>query len=172
MPNKMEEVVSKVAGKAKRAGAAMGGLDGVFRTIVEQHGEALALLQRCKAANEAGKRRELWKTVRSELLSHEKAELREVYPELAKHAETREIVAQHEREANELEEMIHKVDGTPVGTDTWHERIVELTAMVKQHADEEQNDFLPRAQAILGSDRAEALDRPFRQAKERLMNGS
>ena len=112
MPNRMEEMASKAMGKAKEGKAAATGLTGVFRTLAEQHGEVSALLKRAKSSDDPARRTELWQKIRVELLSHERAEMREVYPVLREYAETRTLAEHHDREAKELESMISRLDGT------------------------------------------------------------
>lgn len=77
MPNRMDSMISKGAGMVKAVKARLEGLVGVFKTLAEQHGEVAALLKRLQHSPD--KRSELWPEIRRELLSHERAELREVY---------------------------------------------------------------------------------------------
>jgi len=101
MPNRMEEMASKAMGKAKEGKAAASGLTGVFRTLAKQHGEVSALLKRAKSSDDPEKRAELWQEIRVELLSHERGEMREVYPVLRKYPEIRPLAEHHDREAVE-----------------------------------------------------------------------
>src|SRR5262245_17529982 len=74
MTSKIEEMAAKAVGVAKAAKATLEGFDGVFRHIVQEHGEVSALLMRLKLSSDPDTRRELWSDIRKELLSHEQAE--------------------------------------------------------------------------------------------------
>lgn len=170
MPSKIENAMSKGMGTLKTAQATLRGLDGVFRTLAKQHGEVTALLKRAKATDDVGKRAELWEEIRAELLSHERAELLEVYPALEEHAETRSLARDHAEEAMALEHLIEQIDSLDEGEAEWQELLGELAEMVQRHAGEEETEIFPKAQATLGDVRTEELERPFLAAKERVMS--
>ena len=163
MPNRVDTMLSKGMGKAK---ARLKGLHGVFRTIAEQHGEVTALLERAKSSNE--KFTELWPTIRRELMSHEKAEMREVFPALRAHPETRELADHHDLEAGDLETLILQIDALAVDAPNRKEMFQKLIDMVLDHAKEEENEIFPKAEKVLGRDTAEALDDQFLVAKEQV----
>ncbi|HKB80275.1 MAG TPA: hemerythrin domain-containing protein [Thermoanaerobaculia bacterium] len=168
MPNRMEEMASKAMGKAKEGKAAATGLTGVFRTLAEQHGEVSALLKRAKSSDDPARRTELWQKIRVELLSHERAEMREVYPVLREYAETRTLAEHHDREAKELESMISRLDGTDTHSDAWSDLLSKIADAVQHHATEEETEIFPTAQDTIGKPEAEKLDSKFLAAKQQI----
>src|ERR1043165_6078223 len=92
MPNRMDQMTSKGAGVMKGIKARLDGLTGVFRTLAEQHGEVSTLLKRPQDKRE--KKAELWPEIRRELLSHERGEVRVVYPVLRQYAQTAPLAEQ------------------------------------------------------------------------------
>lgn len=149
MPNPLEHVASKAAGKAGAVVSRVKGLTGVFNKLAEQHKEVSTLLARIEATTEPEKRRELWSKIRIDLLSHEQGELREVYPTLEKHASLRHIVDRHNDEADELEATILQLDQLDIASDAWGVTLKRLIELVKHHVSEEENVFFPRAQEVL-----------------------
>lgn len=168
MPNRMEELASEGMGKLKDAKAAMTGLKGVFRTLAEQHGQVSALLERGKTTEDPGKRRDLWKQVRTELLSHERAEMREVYPVLRKYPETAPLADHHDQEAKEAESMILRLDGIKTDSSEWGTLFGKLADAVLHHAKEEESDIFPKAQAVIGTTEAERLDSAFKETQQQI----
>src|SRR5688572_5783073 len=129
MPNIIEEFAAQAAGKVGAVAARVKGLTGVFSKLVEQHREAAALLKRASMSQDPEKRHDLWRRIRVELLSHERAELREVYPAFQRHPELENIAQQHERLADELEASVRELDATDVSSDAWNpklQRLIEL----------------------------------------------
>jgi hypothetical protein len=59
-----------------------------------------------RGVSDGGVRRELFPKIRSELLSHEKAELQEVYPAFKQYPDLESMVMVHDEAAEELEELI------------------------------------------------------------------
>ena len=163
MPNRVDEMLSQGMGKAKAIKARLSGLVGVFATLSEQHGEASALLKRVKG--HPAKRAELWPTLRRELLSHERGEMRVVYPELRAHVETRALAEQHDEEAGEMEQTVFDLDATDMNSEAWEAKLGELIRMVENHVHEEESNIFPRAQETLGEEMARAMEKRFLDAQ-------
>lgn len=165
MPNALDEVAAKGAGVAHATAARLRGLTGVFNTLAEQHAEMHALLKSVQGSKSAAKQRDLWPHIRAELLSHERAEVTEVYAALTEYAPLLEMVERHRVEAKQLEAAIQRVDRTDYAGDTWSSHIGILIEMVDQHAREEENEFFPLALETIGKQVSEALDERFAVAK-------
>jgi hemerythrin superfamily protein len=162
----MDATLAHGMGKVKAIRARLSGLVGVFKTLAEQHGEVTMLLERAKASNE--KFAQLWPTIRRELLSHEKAELREVYPMLRTREATRPLADHHDLEAQELEQLIRAVDELAIGAPERTELYNQLVATVVEHAREEETAIFPRAQEAIGKAQAEAIEATFLAAKQQI----
>jgi len=166
MPNPFEEAASKGMGAVKAVKGAIQGLHGVFNTLVQQHGEVSALLQRASLSDDSEKRLELWSKIRMELLSHEQAELEVLYPEYRQHEELRYYAEAHEKEAGELEALISELDGIDCGASEWKPKLEQLIRTVKAHVDDEETRFFPEAAKIFTREQADELDRRFLANKE------
>ena len=128
------------------------------------------LLSRAVKAKEADKRRALWTEIKKQLVSHERAELAEVYPALGSDSRTEDIARIHAKEAGELERTIKQIDALSFNSPEWQHQIGQLTKLVKSHVAEEEGEFFPQAQEVLGKDGAKQLEKPFMSAKEREMS--
>ena len=93
-------------GAAKKAKGTLEGLTGVFKTLMEEHGEVSALLLRVKASDDPKTRARLWPTLRRELLAHEKGERSVVYPMYAQYPAIAELALEHNQQANHLSTLI------------------------------------------------------------------
>jgi hypothetical protein len=162
----MEEIGKKGAGQLKGAVAALKGLTGIFKTLVQQHGEVAVMLKRLKGTDDANKRLELWAEVRSELLSHERAEMRVLYPELRKVEQTKDIADKHDEEGKELEATVFKIDGVDTGSADWDPQLNALIDLVDKHISEEEKEWFPEASEALGKDVAAELNDRFMAQKE------
>lgn len=135
------------------------GLTGIFALLTKQHCEAGALLER--ATHDATKRAELWPKIRLALLTHERSEMRVLYPELRMHDALRASANSHDAEAAELERMIHDLDDVELASDVFGKLLQRLADTVVRHASEEEQDIFPRAQEAIGRDRARQLEPKF-----------
>jgi hemerythrin superfamily protein len=152
-------------GAVKDIKATFKGLTGVFKHLMEEHGKVGALLKRLKGSSDESLRAELYPTIRRELLAHEKGEVTAVYPVLAQYAETSGIAAEHQREADDLKAAIAAVDALSFGDSSWATTFERLATLVEQHVDEEESEFFPKAQEVIGEDQAKALLPRFEAAK-------
>jgi hypothetical protein len=166
MNNPLENVKAKVAGIAGAVGARAKGLKGVFLKLAEQHHELGSLLATAEGTKDFTKRAELWSKIRRELVSHEQAELLQVYPILDDYEVTRDIVRRHTEEATELETAVRELDGIGFQADEWHPALVRLIALVKAHVELEEEEFFPRAQDAIGDDAAREPETPYARAQQ------
>jgi hemerythrin superfamily protein len=169
MPNPIEQLAAKTAGKGAAVAARAKGLTGVFSKLAEQHREAATLLKRIAGVEDVAKRQDLWSTIRRELISHERAELKTVYPVLEQNPATRDIVERHSQQADTLEAAIGEIDIVGCDSPNFKPLVERLITLVTHHVEEEENEFFPRAQEALGKDGASNLEGPFMSARERIM---
>lgn len=165
MPNAFEQLSVKAVGTVKAVKAGFNGLRGVFLHLAEEHGEVGAMMRHVSKSRDPRVRREHYAKIRTELLSHERAELAEVYPPLSHQDSTRELVVLHNQEAAELESAIFAVDALDPAADAWGMAFERLLAFVQQHVEEEEKDFFPMAQAAIGEEAAAALLIRYEAAK-------
>jgi hemerythrin superfamily protein len=161
----MDSMLSKGAGVMKGVKARLEGLTGVFKTLAEQHGEVAAMLKRLQSKPE--KKAELWPEIRRELLSHERGEIREIYPVLRQHVQTRALAEHHDQEAAEMEHLIERID-TATAAD-WRPLFDQLVDAVIRHANQEEHDIFPKAQEAIGAQATKDLEPRFLAAKKQLM---
>jgi len=167
MPNSVERAASKVMGAAKDVKAGFKGLSGVFMHLMEEHGKVGALITRVSMTKELEVRSKLYPTIRTELLAHERGELKAVYPALAEFPETAAIAQAHAHHASEVEAAIVEVDSLAFNSPSWPSAFERLATLVKQHVALEESEYFPQAQKVLGDERAKELLPEFEAAKKR-----
>jgi hypothetical protein len=124
-------------------------LTGVFELLINEHRRASLLLQRALTET-SQERRTSWPPVRRQLLSHERAETLEVYSALEGHDAARDILAQHATQGGELESVIGELDNIDYESADWSDKLRDVIALVEDHFRDEETEFFPRAQELLG----------------------
>jgi hypothetical protein len=76
-------------------------------------------------------RKDLYPTIRRELLAHEKGEVEAVYPALAQIPETRSVAMRHHDDAKELEAGVTAVDALAFGDANWGAAFEQIAAVVR-----------------------------------------
>ena len=166
MPTQVEHAASKIMGAAKQAKSAVKGLSGVFRTLMQEHGEVSALLLRLKGSDDLELRRRLFPLIRKELLSHEKGELAVVYPIFEQYPETAELAIHHNQEAQSMETLIQRLHELEYDSPSWGPMFEELVAAVQHHVQEEENNFFPKGELAFGSKKSEELETRYMATKQ------
>lgn len=170
MPHPNEHTVPSRAGTLGPVSTQSQSLTGVFRLLAEQHRQTASLLQRAERCAEATERQALWIQIRRQLLSHERGEALELYPSLEGYDAARDIIAQHSRQAEELESVINDVAEVDYASDVWIARLQDVIALFEEHVEEEEADFFPRAQEILGEEGAAELEERFVGAQRQVLD--
>ena len=165
MPNTVEKIASGVMGAAKDVKAGFKGLTGVFMHLMEEHGKVGALIKRVSMSSDVAVRAKLFPTIRSELMAHEKGELKVVYPALAEFPETAAIASAHAHHASEIEAAIAELDALSFSSPSWPPAFERLAKLVDQHVEQEESNYFPKGQQVLGEDRAKRLLAAFEAAK-------
>jgi hypothetical protein len=171
MPNRVEKVASEVMGAVKAAKATVENLSGVFKQLAREHGEVTALLLRLKISSDPKVRRELFPTIREELLSHEKGELAVVYPVFREHEELAAYAEMHEAEAGALARTIDQLTGMAYDDADWGASFARLTDMVARHVKEEEDEFFPVASKLLGKEATAQMNARYLEIKKAIAKG-
>jgi hemerythrin superfamily protein len=168
MTHKLEELASKAVGTIKAAKATMEGMSGVFRHLEREHGEVSTLLLRLELSADPDTRRELWQTIRKELLAHEQAEKTEVYAAFAANPETREMASEHERDAEDLQTTIEELNALATDSAVWQPTLKRLIELVQEHVRDEEEEYFPIGDRVF-RDRSDDMLARFENAKARAM---
>lgn len=166
MLNALERAAAEVLGAAKDVQAGFKGLTGVFMHLMEEHGKVSALITRVALTEDLEVRAKLYPTIRTELLDHERGELKAVYPALAHYPETASIAAAHAHHASELEAELLELDALSFNSESWAPAFERLAKLVDEHVKIEEREYFPLAQKVLGEERAEQLRAAFEAAKK------
>ena len=166
MPNTVERVASGLMGAAKDVKAGFKGLSGVLMHLMEEHGKVGALITRVRMTSDEAVRAKLYPTIRTELLGHEKGELKVVYPALAEYPETAAIAAAHAHHASEIEAAIAELDALSFNSAPWAPAFERLAKLVDEHVEQEESNYFPLAQKVLGEERTKLLLPKFEAAKK------
>jgi hemerythrin superfamily protein len=165
MPTRTEEVAAKVMGAATAVKASLMGLHGVFRVLVEEHAQLIALLTHVENSSEADTRRRLFPQIQSQLLAHEESELRATYPVFLAHLELVQFAHVHDADVDRLEEMLFRLAATDYDNDAWESIFDRFFELVRDHITEEENASFPAAERVLGRQEAERLEGPYLAAR-------
>jgi hypothetical protein len=166
MANPIDQIEAKTMGTAHAVKAGFKGLRGVFLHLAQEHGEVGALMKRVNKSTDPETRSEHYPKIRTELLSHERGELAEVYSVLARLDATHDIAAAHHQEAQQLELAIAAVDQLDFASPEWGAAFGRVLALVEKHVEEEETHFFPKAQEVIDEAQSKVLLQRYEAAKK------
>jgi hypothetical protein len=126
MRNPVEELASKAMGAMKVGEVPLEGLTGTFKQLAQEHGEVSALLMRVKGSSDPQVRAELFPTIRSTLLSHEKGEVMVLYPVTRQYRRPSSSPDKYDQEASELQKVLASVSQTEYQDPKWDDQFDAL----------------------------------------------
>jgi hemerythrin-like domain-containing protein len=103
-------------------------------------------------------------------MAHEQGELQAVYPVLRGRDDTRALAEQHDPQAAALASTMARLDILGLDSDEWRDGFAELAALLAKHVDAEEHTIFPRAQTAIGDAQAQALEAPFRDAYQQVID--
>jgi len=146
-----------------------GPLVGVFETLVKEHQKAAELMGRL-VHQSAASRQQAWPIVRRQLLSHDRAEELEIYAALEGYDGARDILEHHKLEAGELEGALNELDAIDYDSDQWLSKLSDIVALFDDHVRDEETEYFPRMQQLLGEDKARELHERFVSAQREVIH--
>jgi hypothetical protein len=174
--SKVQEILSKLAGKAKQARAALSGDAGVLNTLEGEHAEVAMLMRACLEEGHDDHdpealecRRELYRTIRLQLLSHAKAEELEVYGVLELRPATRERATHNQIEHREIEHLIRRLDHMAESDLGWMPTFASLQMKVEAHVKDEEELLFEEAKQVLDKQELREIDERYKTTKGRIV---
>lgn len=152
----------RLVGKGRSAAKALAGYTGIFARLAEDHGLLATLCRRLlDAPRSPPERRELFDTLRLELLAHAEAEEQEFHRSLRLHERTRELAGQGIARHHEMARLLGQMRSADVDTDEWKGALQRLAALLERHVHEEERQLFPRARDVLTKDEAQDMKQRF-----------
>ena len=169
MLTRTEQIASKAMGAMKAAKATVKGLGGVFRKLSQEHGEVTALLVRVKKSTDVEVRRHLFPDIRRDLLAHEKGETEVVYPAFRRYPELVQIADAHQKEADQMEQIIEELSSIDYADAAWGRMFDRLADLVMQHANQEENEYFPKASRVMVDGEPDVLEKQYLDTKRNIL---
>lgn len=138
---------------------------GVFARLAADNAELVSLFARTQVAPDPEAKQTLWTELRRSLLSHERAKSHELYrvcdeyPSLLVYSEE----ATHQNRV--IESLVRDLSSLAFDSAEWRTTFEDLRDKVQSHIEREEAEVFPRAQAAMGTDRAEVLELAYISAR-------
>ena len=111
-------------------------------------------------------RAELFDTLKSEMLIHERIEEEIFYPALKSHPKARDIVLEGYEEHHVVDEIMGELEATDVTDEAWGAKFKVMKENIEHHIEEEEGDMFKQARDVFDDDELEDLGRRMQELKQ------
>jgi len=111
-------------------------------------------------------RTELFDTLKSEMLIHERIEEEIFYPALKSHPKARDIVLEGYEEHHVVDEIMGELETTPVTDETWGAKFKVMKENIEHHIEEEEGEMFKQARQVFDADELEQLGARMAELKQ------
>ena len=111
-------------------------------------------------------RTELFDTLKSEMLIHERIEEEIFYPALKAHPKARDIVLEGYEEHHVVDEIMGELETTPVTDETWGAKFKVMKENIEHHIEEEEGEMFKQARQVFDADELEQLGARMMELKQ------
>jgi hypothetical protein len=111
-------------------------------------------------------RTELFDTLRSEMLIHERIEEEIFYPALKSHPRARDIVLEGYEEHHVVDEIMGELEATDVTDETWGAKFTVMKENIEHHIEEEEGDMFKQARQVFDTAELEELGALMMELKQ------
>lgn len=140
----------------------------IYPLLTKDHREIRKLLKKLGDRNETAvaARRDLFDTVKNELILHSEAEHHTLYRVLELYGGTRWMVAEDIARHRLIDDLLEELDCINAETDAWLAVLAVLKETVERHMIEEEQTLFPKARELLSNAQADAIGCCFQQQKQ------
>lgn len=141
----------------------------IYTILKGEHEEVNALFLLLEAAPNAldGERESIFNQLRSELLSHARAERIAVYERLAGRLADQSPVEKAEDQHDEIERLVESEWHGEFQTDAWKEQVEVLKERVRLHVEEEEGELFELMRRVFTDEETDKMVKEFQELKEK-----
>ncbi len=153
---------------ARQPTAISGGSMDAIALLKADHDKVKKMLAEGEETTERAEktRTELFDTLKSEMLIHERIEEEIFYPALKSHPKARDIVLEGYEEHHVVDEIMGELEATAVTDETWGAKFKVMKENIEHHIEEEEGDMFKQARQIFDADELEELGARMLELKQ------
>jgi hemerythrin-like domain-containing protein len=145
----------------------------ILETLKTDHHKVKELLGTILSTEEAKKRGDLFKQLRTELTAHSRAEEKILYRQMEKSEEGKDDALEGAVEHEVVDRLMEDLSRSrSVGSDRWTARCTVLQELLEHHIDEEESEFFEIASKIFNCETLAKMGVAFTAEKAKLTSNA
>jgi hemerythrin superfamily protein len=164
----MDKTSAKIKGAVSKIGAVFRGEVGILGTLEGEHTEVRSLMADLVDSKTLEKQRDLYATIRQELLMHSQGEEQGIYAQARAHESTRSLVDRAVQDHAEMKQLIGALDKLDFGSAQWLQKFGTLRSTVERHVEYEEQRLFTAVNDALSKDALRDLDDRYKAYRKRI----
>ena len=143
----------------------------IYEVLKKDHKAVAEMFKKIEQTSERAQkgRKDLFATLRKQLLAHAKAEQEVLYAPLVERVDERELVLEAFEEHRSIELMFDEVGRCPVDDERWLAKLTVLREIVEHHVEEEEGELFKTARKHFSKPEAEEIGERMQARKAELL---
>jgi hemerythrin superfamily protein len=129
----------------------------IYDILRNDHRVVMSVIDAIEKTTDAGRRKDMFSYVRTELVMHSKAEEEVFYRPLRQLSQAAEILEQAEEEHHQIEHLLMELQTTSAEKDSWLESLRALRAVLQRHVAKEESELFAAAKSVYSTMEAEDI---------------
>jgi hemerythrin superfamily protein len=144
--------------------------ENLIQAIEKDHKEVQSLLKKIKDMGDGKpkQRKEMFETLKMELIPHMKAEESAFYPKLKEKKEAKEDALEAIVEHQVAETVLKELDKMKGDEEMWTPKFSVLKELIEHHIEEEEEKVFKDTQKTMDHDEMETIFKDFQKQKEKI----
>lgn len=140
----------------------------IYPLLRKDHSEIRKLLKKLENNDETAlaTRRDLFSTVKNDILLHSEAEYHTLYVALKEHDETHAMILKDAAKHRHIDVLLDELGCINAVSDAWLAKLAVLKESLERHMAEEEQTLFCKARALLSDEQADEMGRFFQAQKQ------
>lgn len=159
------ELKSKIASAAAEAKALVTGETGIYKRLIAEHAEIIALLEGMRQTQGSEGRSQAFVKLKTKLTLHTEAEEKEFYTLLEERPDTAETVQIQVDEHRVMMALVATLQNLEPASAEWDELVGKLADLLHAHVEREEKELFEKSKPVISTSASEEIESRFVQRK-------
>ena len=143
-----------------------------FTLLKQDHDEVAQMIKQCQQEGAKKGAMGTFKKIARSLAVHTKLEEVLFYPRFKDEEEFKSLLSDAYKEHDKVDNILAEMASMEPGDEEWEAKLNELKQNIEHHVKDEEKEFFPKAQKVLGKDEAQELGEEMADEKKEMMKGA
>lgn len=142
-----------------------------FTLLKQDHDEVAKLIKKCEQEGAKKGAMDTFKKIARNVAVHTRLEETMFYPRFKNEDQLESLLSDAYKEHDQVDRILAEMAALTPDDEQWEQKLTELKECIEHHVKDEEKEFFPKAQKVLGKDGAQELGEAMADEKKEMMKG-